>query len=182
MVIRNTGPLIALAKADQLVLLEGLFGHVLIPPAVHRELLAKSGPESARLDEALHGLIEVTPSPPLAPELKIVTSGLGAGEQQVIALAHEREASLVIIDERLARRRPASGSDSHRAGGRTGACQHRTKIKAQRQVDLRGKSLGGDNRPRLWPGRASLSVARGRGLSRGEATHLSAWSLPLASA
>jgi predicted nucleic acid-binding protein len=103
MVISNTGPLIALAKADQLVLLEGLFGHVLIPPAVYRELLAKSGPESARLDEALHGLIEVTPSPPLAPEVKIVTSGLGAGEQQVIALAHEREASLVIIDERLGR-------------------------------------------------------------------------------
>jgi uncharacterized protein len=103
MVISNTGPLIALAKADQLALLEGLFGHVLIPPAVHRELLAKSGPESARLDQALRGLIKVTPSPSLAPEVKIVTAGLDAGEQQVVALAYEREASLVIIDERLGR-------------------------------------------------------------------------------
>ena len=51
MVISNTGPLIALAK---------------------------SGPESARLDKALRGLIKVTPSPSLAPEVKIVTAGLAA--------------------------------------------------------------------------------------------------------
>ncbi len=59
-VVSNTGPLIALAKANQLVLLKQLFGQVLIPPAVHRELLAKSGPESARLDKALMGSIKVT--------------------------------------------------------------------------------------------------------------------------
>ena len=64
MVISNTGPSIALAKADQLALLESLFGRVRIPPAVHRELLTKVGPEAARLDEALRGLIEVTPAPP----------------------------------------------------------------------------------------------------------------------
>jgi len=102
-VISNTGPLIALAKANQFALLGHLFGHVLIPPAVHRELLAKGGPESARLDEALLGLLRVTPSPPLSPEVKTATSRLGAGEQQVIALACERKASLVIIDERLGR-------------------------------------------------------------------------------
>jgi predicted nucleic acid-binding protein len=102
-VVSNTGPLIALAKADRLVLLEGLFGQVLIPPAVHRELLAKSGPESARLDEALLGLIEVTQLPPLSPEVKTATLRLDAGEKQVVALAYERKASLVIIDERLGR-------------------------------------------------------------------------------
>jgi predicted nucleic acid-binding protein len=103
MVISNTGPLIALAKADQLALLEALFVRVRIPPAVHRELLAKVGPEAARLDEALRGLIKVTPAAPLVPEVKTATLRLDAGEQQVIALAYEREASLVIIDERLAR-------------------------------------------------------------------------------
>ena len=35
----NTGPLIALAKADQLILLRTFYGDVLIPPGVHRELL-----------------------------------------------------------------------------------------------------------------------------------------------
>ena len=49
-IVSNTGPLIALAKADQLRLLESLFSQVHIPPAVHRELLAKSGVEAERLD------------------------------------------------------------------------------------------------------------------------------------
>jgi len=102
-VVSNTGPLIALAKADQLALLKQLFGQVLIPPAVHRELLAKSGPESARLDEALMGSIKVTQSPSLSPEVKIATLRLDVGEQYAIALAYERKASLVIIDERLGR-------------------------------------------------------------------------------
>ena len=102
-VISNTGPLIALAKADQLSLLARLFERVLIPPAVHRELLAKSGPESARLDEALLRLIKVAQLPSFSAEVKSATSRLDVGEQQVIALAHECEASLVIIDERLGR-------------------------------------------------------------------------------
>ena len=40
-VVSDTGPLIALAKVDQLSLLEKMFGEVHIPPAVHRELLVK---------------------------------------------------------------------------------------------------------------------------------------------
>jgi len=44
-VVTNTGPLIMLAKIDQLTLLQQMFTTVFIPPAVHRELLAKSGPE-----------------------------------------------------------------------------------------------------------------------------------------
>ena len=42
-VASNTGPLIALAKIDRLLVLERLFDKVLIPAVVHRELLAKSG-------------------------------------------------------------------------------------------------------------------------------------------
>lgn len=58
-IVSNTGPLIALAKVDLLPLLERLFKQVRIPPAVHRELLAKSGPEAARLDDALARFILV---------------------------------------------------------------------------------------------------------------------------
>lgn len=52
-VVSDTGPLIALAKADNLSVLKRLFGQILIPPAVYRELMAKSGPEAERLDRAL---------------------------------------------------------------------------------------------------------------------------------
>jgi len=100
--ISNTGPLIALAKINQLSLLEKMFSKIHIPPAVHRELLVKSGDETARLDEAIHQFIHVTSPPTLAPEVKIATSRLDLGEQQAVALAHQRQ-ELLIIDDRLGR-------------------------------------------------------------------------------
>ncbi len=57
------GPLIALATIDRLELLEHLFGQVHIPPAVHRELLAKAGPEAVRLDNALATFVHVAQRP-----------------------------------------------------------------------------------------------------------------------
>jgi hypothetical protein len=59
-VVSNTGPLIALAKVDQLELLAKLFGHIYIPPVVHHELLAKTGVETVRLETALLSFIHVT--------------------------------------------------------------------------------------------------------------------------
>jgi len=101
-IVSNTGPLIALAKADKLPLLKQLFRRICIPPAVHRELLAKTGPEAARLDDALARFIEITPAPQIPPEVKAVTLRLGVGEKQAIALAYELKAPLV-IDDRLGR-------------------------------------------------------------------------------
>ena len=101
-IVTNTGPLIVLAKIDQLKLLQQMFTTVAIPPAVHRELLAKSGMEVSRLDAALTQFIEVVAEPELPPAVKIVTDHLDAGEQQAIALAHARNTTL-IIDERLGR-------------------------------------------------------------------------------
>jgi predicted nucleic acid-binding protein len=69
-VVSDTGPLIALAKADQLPLLQQLFGQIHVPPAVHRESLAESGPEADRLDDALTQFIGVAPVPPTSPELR----------------------------------------------------------------------------------------------------------------
>jgi len=101
-VVSDTGPLIALAKANQLHLLEQLFVQVLIPPAVHREVLAKSGPEAARLDAALDRFVTIVRVPELPPEVKVITSRLGDGEKQAIALAFVRGSPLV-IDDRLGR-------------------------------------------------------------------------------
>lgn len=100
--VSDTGPLIALAKLDRLALLPQLFDAVLTPPAVQRELLAKSGPEAPRLDEAFERWIQATPLPELAPEVQIVTQRLDNGERQAIALAYV-QAALLLMDERLGR-------------------------------------------------------------------------------
>ena len=101
-IVTNTGPLVILAKIDQLGLLQQMFTRIVIPPAVHRELMAKSGIEVRRLDAALTQFIEITAEPELLPAVQIVTDHLDAGEQQAIALAHARNTTLV-IDERLGR-------------------------------------------------------------------------------
>lgn len=100
--ISNTGPLIALAKVDRLPLLQALFGKVLIPPAVHRELLAKSGVDARRLDVALAQFVHVTSRPTATPEVKNATAHLDDGEQEAIALAYT-ENRMLVIDERLGR-------------------------------------------------------------------------------
>jgi predicted nucleic acid-binding protein len=102
-IVTNTGPLIILAKLDHLKLLEKMFVTVYIPPAVHREFLAKSGVEASRLDEALKQFIEVTSKPDLSSTVRAATEHLEAGEQQAIALAAARNSTLV-IDERLGRK------------------------------------------------------------------------------
>lgn len=102
-IVTNTGPLIILAKIDHLRLLQQMFVSVYIPPAVHRELLAKSGAEALRLDEALKQFIEVTDRPKLSSNVQAATDHLEAGEQQAIALAIVRN-SILVIDERLGRK------------------------------------------------------------------------------
>jgi predicted nucleic acid-binding protein len=101
-VVSDTGPLIGLAKVNQLSLLKRLFGEVCIPQAVHRELLAKAGPETARLDEALASFIRVRQPSSWPAEVKAATLRLATGEQQAIALACELGV-LLVMDERLGR-------------------------------------------------------------------------------
>lgn len=101
-VVSDTGPLIALAKVDQLRLLEALFDKVLIPPAIYRELLAKSGTEADCLDRALQDFLELAPAPQILPEVQIATLNLDRGEREAIALAYIHK-TLLIVDERLGR-------------------------------------------------------------------------------
>ncbi len=99
----DTGPLIALAKIDQLPLLQKLFTEVLVPLAVQSELLAKRGPETANLEAFMQeGGIRTVPLSPIPAQVRLITRRLGEGEQQAIALAHEKNA-LLLIDEHLGR-------------------------------------------------------------------------------
>ena len=103
MIVSNTSPLIALAKADALPLLKMLFGEVKIPSAVQRELLAKSGVEANRLDAALADFVTVVACPHTPVEVEEATKHIGAGEQQAIILAHALGAVL-LMDERIGRK------------------------------------------------------------------------------
>lgn len=96
--VSNTGPLIALAKADALGLLKELFGEVRIPVAVQRELLAKIGVEAQRLDAALNDFVQVEALSPVQPSFMKATQHLGAGEQQAVLLALNRNEQLLIDD------------------------------------------------------------------------------------
>ena len=102
MIAADTGPLVALAKINQLTILSHLFGDIFVPPAVRRELLAKIGREADYLDEAFSKIITVAPSPAIPTVVEVAISLLDKGEQEAIALAYERQLVL-LIDERLGR-------------------------------------------------------------------------------
>lgn len=107
----DTGPLIALARVDQLQLLATLFGNGVIPPAVHREARIESGrPGAKRIGEALSAgwLRVVTPldDEPVADLLRLVD----AGEAEAMALCLHRQARLLLIDDAKGRK------VAHRAG------------------------------------------------------------------
>lgn len=101
-IIINATPIIALALLDQLALLQPLYGTVLIPPAVQAEVLA-GGARLIGVTELQHASwIKLTALQ--GPRRADLLSDLDRGEAEVIALAQELNANLVIIDERLARR------------------------------------------------------------------------------
>ena len=101
-VIVNTTPIIALALIEQLDLLPRLYGLVVIPPAVQTEVL-QGGAQGIGVTEIQNAnwirVIALT-DPRRADSLP----DLDRGEAQVIALAQELRADLVVIDERLERK------------------------------------------------------------------------------
>ena len=84
----NAGPVIALAKVDQLRLLELLSDNASIPETVFHELLAKPGCETDRILNATDSFLKVTPPPKQAqPHVTLASRHLDAGEREVISLA-----------------------------------------------------------------------------------------------
>jgi predicted nucleic acid-binding protein len=80
---------------------------VLIPEAVQRECLAKSGEDSQRIQQAIDcKQLQVMPMGEVAPSIALPRS-LGDGEKEAICLAIQHENSLLIVDDQLARRQAA---------------------------------------------------------------------------
>jgi uncharacterized protein len=99
-VVLNNTPLVALWALGRLDLLRDLFGEVLIPEAVETEFLAG---DPAR-QEALRNASWVKKATLTHSRRALVYIGLDGGESEVLALADETEARLVVVDERKARR------------------------------------------------------------------------------
>ena len=103
-IVSNTGPIIGLAKINRLSILKKIAGEILIPPMVHRELLAKTGDEASLIDEALNSFIHVSPVPPLASSVKTIIADLDAGEGHAIGLASTFSGDvLLLLDDRAGR-------------------------------------------------------------------------------
>jgi predicted nucleic acid-binding protein len=100
-VASNNTPLVALWTVGLLPLLGELFGQVLIPLAVREEFLAV---EPIPRRTALDGSPWLETVQVQEPRRRLAYIGLDRGESEVLALAEERRARLVILDERKARR------------------------------------------------------------------------------
>ncbi len=103
-VVSDAGPLIALAKVDALFVAQRLFARLQIPEAVWSECRGKPGDDSRRIEQAgRDGWLRVVKLTPEATRKRFPPS-LGRGEIEALQLAMETRPSLLIVDDRLARR------------------------------------------------------------------------------
>lgn len=99
--ISDTGPLLALAGIGQLPLLKSLFGSVIIPESVWLESQAKTDYAASAVEAAVSsGWLTVQS---ISVSIRLPAS-LGEGERQAMQLALNIPDSLLIMDDRLARR------------------------------------------------------------------------------
>lgn len=98
----NASPLIFLARAGLLALLQLLSAEVIVPEAVATEI-GRRGPEDPTARAIAHtAWLIVTEPPPIPPQIQ--AWGLGAGESAVLAWAQAHPGAETIIDDLAARR------------------------------------------------------------------------------
>ena len=96
--------MIALAKVDALFVARRLFARLQIPQAVWSECRGKPGEDSRRIERAVRdGWLRVVDLTAEAAHRRVPTR-LGRGELEALQLAMETGPSLLIVDDRLARR------------------------------------------------------------------------------
>jgi predicted nucleic acid-binding protein len=100
-IVCNSGPLIALAGIRQLDLLSKLYSSIVTPSAVQQEI---TGARQFSHQTAIFSVAWLKVQGLTGPLDPLLSSELGPGEAEVIALAHELRAGRVLIDERKGRR------------------------------------------------------------------------------
>jgi hypothetical protein len=104
--VSNTSPLLNLAIIGELKLVRSQFERVLIPPAVEEEFRLKEGRQgSSVLSQAIEEEWIVTEAPSDDPLIRTLRQDLDQGESEAIALAAEKKAGRILLDEREGRRR-----------------------------------------------------------------------------
>lgn len=101
-VVSDASPLAALSAIQQVDLLAQLYGRVLIPEAVWRELVA--GKRHAGRNQVLNAPWIERRSVENRQLVMALLQDLDEGEAEALALAVETDADLLIIDERIGRR------------------------------------------------------------------------------
>ncbi|MEA5448297.1 DUF3368 domain-containing protein [Leptolyngbya sp. CCNP1308] len=101
-IVSNTSPISNLAKVSQLGLMQQVYGRILIPRAVHEELLDPGAGATVIAAVQSADWLEVlsVKNQELVSELR---TRVNIGEAEAIALAVEVQAPRLIIDERLGR-------------------------------------------------------------------------------
>ncbi len=98
-VISNTSPLIGCAKIEQLPLLQRLFQAIIIPQMVYDEFFEECTPvEERHFRAVVQDFIEIV----RVEHLYSFSRRLDRGEQEVLTLALEEQADLVLLDDRKA--------------------------------------------------------------------------------
>ena len=104
-VVSNTSPLLYLHQIGQLDLLRQLYGRVVVPEAVASEL-ARGAQLGIEVPDIEHHPWLPVEAPPERRQLRAVVD-LGPGEAEVIAFGLANADSLLLLDDRLARRMAA---------------------------------------------------------------------------
>lgn len=130
--VADASPLIGLSKAARLRLLQVLYEEVLLPPQVYKDVVVqgwgRAGSRAVR-NAVAAGWMRIVPvsNPALIPP-----RFAGTGEGEAIALAQERHADVILIDDRAAR------NECHRLGLRwvstAGVLRDAKRMKAVRQI------------------------------------------------
>lgn len=104
-VISDTTPVISLLKAGHLEVLKDLFGEVIIPEAVFQELTGNATfkEEAAQVRSCSFIRVDRVKDQKTVNIFRRVT-GLDAGESESIVMAEEKQADLLLMDERKGRR------------------------------------------------------------------------------
>jgi predicted nucleic acid-binding protein len=102
-IISNSTPLIAFARIGQLVLLRNVVGKMIIPQAVADEISEYAQAKPGGINLAQEDWITVQ-SVQSEQQVRLLLPTLDRGEAEVVALALERQARLVLIDELTGRK------------------------------------------------------------------------------